>query len=165
MKSCPWIIFALAAFLLVGLSLALGSAARSAAPSVSHTMLTITSCPSVTPEPFWVEPLTSPTDQISQVVTVYLGHGERVTITTKSGVFTADGQIDAYTHPALIPVDLLTNTTHSLEALGQVRVITQGNCVYGGYTLRRTVDRHGAPLIIEQWSDLIRVYLPVVLRD
>lgn len=36
---------------------------------------TVTQCPTATPEPLWVEPVTSPTSLRSQVITVYLGNG------------------------------------------------------------------------------------------
>ena len=44
-------------------------------------------CPQATPELLQVEPVTSPTDLLSQAVTVQMGNCEVVTITAESGVF------------------------------------------------------------------------------
>ncbi|MBP6015708.1 MAG: hypothetical protein KA586_03240 [Candidatus Promineofilum sp.] len=105
-----------------------------------------TVCPIATPEFFVVEPVTSPTDQLSQTISVDLGNGEAITITTESGIVTAP--FDSF--PKAIEIALLPNTTHNLTVEGKVREITQGNCVYGGYTLTTTRDRYGEPLVIEQ---------------
>lgn len=103
-------------------------------------------CPVATPEFFTVEPVTSPTGELSQIITVDLGNGETITITTESGTFTAPFD----TFPKEIEIDLLPNTTHNLTVEGRVREVVQGECVYGGYTLRTTTDRYGDPLVIEQ---------------
>jgi hypothetical protein len=105
-----------------------------------------TQCPQATPEFFTVEPVTSPTDQLSQIITVDLGLGEAITITTESGVFTAPFN----EFPKEIEITLLPNTTHNLTVEGRVGQVFQGDCVYGGYTLRTTTDRNGQPLVIEQ---------------
>jgi len=103
-------------------------------------------CPVATPEFFNVEPVTSPTDKLSQIVTVDLGQGETITITTESGTFTAPFDI----FPKEIEIELLPNTTHNLTVEGRVREVVQGECTYGGYTLSTTRDRYGDPLMIEQ---------------
>jgi hypothetical protein len=103
-------------------------------------------CPAATPEFFTVEPVTSPTDQLSQVITVDLGNGETITVTGESGVFSAP--FDAF--PKEIEITLLPDTTHNLTVEGKVKEITQGECVYGGYVLSTTTDRNGDPLVIEQ---------------
>lgn len=103
-------------------------------------------CPVATPEFFTVEPVTSPTDQLSQIVTVDLGNGETITVTTESGTFTAPFD----TFPKEIEITLLPDTTHNLTVEGRVREVVQGDCTYGGYTLTTTTDRNGAPLVIEQ---------------
>jgi hypothetical protein len=107
---------------------------------------TATQCPVATPEFFTVEPVTSPTDQLSQIITVDLGLGESITITTESGTFTAP--FDEF--PKEIEITLLPNTTHNLTVEGHVGQVFQGDCVYGGYTLSTTTDRNGEPLVIEQ---------------
>lgn len=100
-------------------------------------------CPQPTAEYLAVEPVTSPTGELSQVVTVHMGNLEMVTITAESGVFTAT---DAWVEVALLP-----NTSHHLEVEAKVRRVTGfGDCTYGGYTLRTTTDRYGAPLVIVQ---------------
>jgi WD40 repeat protein len=100
-------------------------------------------CPQATAEFLAVEPVTSPTEALSQVVTVRMGTMEAVTITAESGVFTApDG---------LVTVDLLPNTVHHLEVTAKVRQTTgSSGCTYGGYTLSTTRDKAGAPLVIVQ---------------
>lgn len=103
-------------------------------------------CPEATPEFFNVEPVTSLTDALSQIITVDLGNGETITITTESGTFTAPFD----TFPTEIEITLLPNTTHNLTVEGRVREVVQGNCTYGGYTLSTTRDRYGDPLTIEQ---------------
>lgn len=106
-------------------------------------------CPAATPEFFLVEPVTSPTDQLSQTITVDLGNGETITVTSESGVVTVP--FDAF--PKEVEIPLLANTTHNLTVEGKVRQITRGDCTYGGYTLSTTTDRNGGPLIIEQRQD------------
>ncbi|MEZ4518598.1 MAG: hypothetical protein R3C44_17845 [Chloroflexota bacterium] len=103
-------------------------------------------CPEATPEYFDVYAVTSPTDQLTQVISAELGNGETITVTTESGVFTAP--VDTY--PTEIEITLLPNTTHNLTVEGKVREVQQGDCTYGGYTLSTTRDRDGQPLVIEQ---------------
>lgn len=103
-------------------------------------------CPVATPEFFIVEPVTSPTDQLTQTITVDLGFGETITVTSESGTFSAP--FDAF--PTEIEITLLPNTTHNLTVEGRVQQVIQGECTYGGYTLSTTTDRNGAPLVIEQ---------------
>jgi hypothetical protein len=103
-------------------------------------------CPVATPEFFTVAPVTSPTDQLSQIITVDLGNGETITVTTESGTFTAPFD----TFPKEIEITLLPNTTHNLTVEGKVREVVQGDCTYGGYTLSTTTAGDGSPLIIEQ---------------
>ncbi len=104
-------------------------------------------CPQATPELFTVQPVTSPTDLLTQTIEVSLGNSEMITITTESGVFTAaDGPIT---------IDLLPNTTHHLQVTGRVRVITGSipGCTYGGYTLSTERDVNGDMLEIVQQSE------------
>ena len=103
-------------------------------------------CPQATPEFFNVEPVTSPTNELSQIVTVDLGNGEAITITTESGTFTAPFD----TFPKEIEITLLPDMTHNLTVEGRVREVVRGECIYGGYTLSTTRDRYGDTLVIEQ---------------
>lgn len=103
-------------------------------------------CPEATPEYFDVFPVTSPTGDLSQVISADLGNGEVITITTESGVFAAP----VTTYPTEITIDLLPDTTHTLTVEGRVREVQQGDCTYGGYVLSRTRDREGQPLVIVQ---------------
>ncbi len=101
-------------------------------------------CPQATPELLAVEPVTSPTDADSQIITVRLGNGETITITAESGTVSAPA-----TFPTEIELPLSPQTVHNLTVSGKVREIQQGNCTYGGYTLSTTTDKNGDPLIIE----------------
>lgn len=106
-------------------------------------------CPLATPEYFDVQPVTSPTNELTQTILVELGNGEAITVTAESGVFTAPVE----TYPTEIEITLLPNTTHNLTVVGKVREIPQGDCTYGGYILETTRDRNGDALIIEQRSE------------
>jgi hypothetical protein len=112
----------------------------------------VTFCPRLTAEPLWVDPVTSPTDQLTQVIMVYIGHGEEVTIKTESGTFTVTGSFNYQTNPAMVEITLLPNTVHHLEVFAKVKsgLSGPGDCVYGGYGLTTTNDRNGAPLTILQ---------------
>ena len=99
-----------------------------------------------------MDPVISPTDQLAQVITVYIGNGEEVTIETESGTFTVTGQFNHHTNPAVLEITLLPNTVHHLEVTAKVRsgLTGPGDCTYGGYILRTTNDKNGVPLVIVQ---------------
>lgn len=101
-------------------------------------------CPVATPEFFTVEPVTSPTDQLSQIITVDLGNGETITVTSEAGTVS----VPFDTFPKEVEIPLLPGTTHNLTVEGRVREVQQGDCTYGGYVLSTTTDRNGAPLQI-----------------
>ena len=108
-------------------------------------------CPFATAEPLWVDPVTSPTDQLSQVIVVRIGNGEEVTVDTESGRFTVTGVFGPYGNPATVEITLLPNTVHHLTVFAKVKKIVHANgCLYGDYDLSTTVDRQGAPLTIVQ---------------
>jgi hypothetical protein len=115
------------------------------APTIT---ITSTFCPPPTPEPLWVDPVTSPTDQLSQIITVYVGYGVEVTVTTESGTYTVTGTFNAYTNPALVEIALLPNTINHIQVT--TKVMSGGNgCTYS-YTLATTRDKKGNPLEIVQ---------------
>ena len=110
-----------------------------------------------TPEPLWVDPTTSPTYVLTQDIVVYIGNGEEVTIITESGEFTAKGNFNAYTHPAVITITLLPDTVHHLKVIAKVKQMqdcTGTDC--SGYTLSTTLDRYGNPLVIVQGNPVMR---------
>lgn len=130
--------------------------ASTATPTSSSTPIsswtptaTATFCPAPTPEPLWVEPVTSPTDQSSQVITVYVGWGTEVTVITESGTYTVTGDFNAYANPALVQISLLPGITNHLEVKAEVRSPGDNGCTYG-YILSTTQDRKGNPLEIVQ---------------
>lgn len=139
------------------------SSSSPSAPAVVYTTTTPTPCPVATPELLAVQPVTSPTRAQSQTITVHLGNGEAVTVLTASGAFSTTGSFGAFSSPALVNVALISNTTHNLLVEGRVRVVNQGGCQYGGYTLTTRSDRTGKPLVIVQVSD--RAYYPVFIND
>ena len=125
-----------------------------ASPTITETVQptetaepSATYCPQATAEAFSVDPVTSPTDQLTQVITVYIGNGQEVRVVTESGTFTVTGSVG----PFLVEISLLPNTVHHLEVFAKVRQVTSWNgCIYDGYTLRTTTDNQGAPLTIVQ---------------
>jgi len=163
MKRVIWSVL-VAATVLAVLALLLVALSGAPCPATTNALVepTVTYCPIPTPELFLVDPVTSTTDEFSQVVTVYLGNGEAVTVTAESGTFAATGAFDAYTHPALVKVALLPDRLHHLRVFGQVRVIEHDGCIYGGYTLSTQRDRFGNPLVIRQTAILsFSFYLPL----
>ena len=97
-----------------------------------------------------MDPLTSPTNELSQVVVVGIGNGDRVTIMAESGTFEATGEYSLL-NPARVRITLLPNTEHHLTVSARVKVIHgPRGCVYGGYIQLTTIDRFGAPLTIVQ---------------
>ena len=114
---------------------------------------TATQCPAPTQEILSVDPVTSPTDELSQVIVVGIGNGEEVTIVTESGTFTVTGN----SIPFRVEISLLPNTVHHLEVIAKVRRVTAfGGCIYGGYTMRTTRDRRGSPLTIVQGEPILQ---------
>ena len=101
---------------------------------------TIYFCPTLTPVPLWVEPVTSPTTLLTQTINVSSAGYGRVAITAESGTFGATGP--------MIPITLLPNTIHHLTV--NLTVPPLPGCPQTGYTLSTTYDRFGNPLIIEQ---------------
>jgi hypothetical protein len=111
---------------------------------------TATFCALATAEPLWVEPVTSPTDLTSQVITVRAGNSDSVTVTHEFGSTTVTGSFST-ANPAQVTVPLQLNATHHLTVSAHIRSTTgPGGCTYGNYTLRTSTDRYGAPLTIVQ---------------
>jgi hypothetical protein len=102
-------------------------------------------CLPATPEPLRVEPVTSPTDQLSQVITVGIGNGDVVTVTAPAGTFVVTGTFGVM-NPALVPIYLIANITNNLRVIGHVKKM---GC-YGDYNLSTTYDKYGGPLSIVQ---------------
>jgi hypothetical protein len=140
-------------FLLFALVMLIGCFPVATEKPVPTITITPTFCPPPTPEPLWVDPVTSPTDQLTQVIKVFIGNGEEVTIETESGTFTATGAFNHHTNPAIIEIPLLPDTVHHFKVTAKVKSGLHGffnDCVYSGYTLTTTNDKNGAPLTIAQ---------------
>lgn len=115
-------------------------------PSLTPVTLPVTpTCPNpATPEPFWVDPVLSPTNLLSEKITVTLGRGREITIASEAGTVKLPGNFSAST-PVEIDIPLLPNTTHQLTVTGQVEYAP--GCFY---TLETRSDRNGNPLVIVQ---------------
>ena len=121
-------------------------------------------CPAATPEMLWVEPVDSPTGCLSQVISVMIGNGEYVSVTSESGTVAVTGTFSIYS-PARVDMPLLPGTTHHLLVAGRVRVVWNGDCQYGGYTLFTSSDRFGNPLVIVQEGSLCpQIMLPLLFK-
>ena len=159
MKPIAWLFVSLVSVLVwLGIMLSvLGGPAESPA----GLPITPTACPVATEEYFLVDPVTSPTTSFTQTVYVYLGNGEAATITAESGVFAYHGDF-GFSNPAEVEMALLPNTTHHLLVTGKVKLVESNGCWYGGYTMNRTADINGDPLVIKQQFPVVTtLYLPV----
>ncbi len=117
-------------------------------PAAASPSPTAHPCPQATQEqPPRVVPLTSPTDQLSQVVHILPGNYDQATVETESGTFTAPFN---GTEGAQVKVTLLPNTVHHLQITVHVHQNTYSGCSYGGYTMTTFVDQNGQPLEIIQ---------------
>jgi hypothetical protein len=97
-----------------------------------------------------VEPVTSPTDLLSQWITIHVGYGTEVTISTESGTFTVTGSFGVYADPALVEIALLPDTVHHLDVSARIQPPPQQDCAFSSYTRQTTQDRNGALLVIVQ---------------
>jgi hypothetical protein len=97
-----------------------------------------------------VEPVISPTDQLSQVITVHVGYATEVTISSESGTVTVTGSFGVYANPALVEIMLLPNTVHHLDVSARIEPPSYHGCIYNSYTLSTTQDQNGAALVIVQ---------------
>jgi hypothetical protein len=113
--------------------------------------------PAPTAEPFYVEPVTSPTTQLTQTLNVRLGNGSAITITGGTATVAVTGTFTSNT-PVAVTVPLWPNATQQLAVSGQVEYAT--GCYY---TLNTTRDRYGNLLTIVQVSRT--TYLPIILHD
>lgn len=85
---------------------------------------------------------------LTQTLTITLGHGRAITVTSEADTVVVTGTFDVST-PVWVNIPLLPNTTHHLLVKGQVEYAT--GCFY---TLGTTFDRNGSPLIIVQNSTI-----------
>jgi len=123
-------------------------------------------CPRNTPEPLWVEPVTSPTNLLAQEIIVRVGNSDSVTVTAESGSFNVIGSFSTGA-PAYISITLLPNVTHHLSVEAHIKSWSLGDCQYPGYTLSTIIDRYGNSLTVVQQSDeppSYRLHLPLITR-
>jgi len=130
----------------------LPSATPTLIPPTATVMTTVTAlplptvtCPNpATPEPLWVDPVVSPTNLLTQAVSVTLGRGRQVSVTSNAGTVMQQGEF-SLAQPVVLQVPLAPETTNELTVTGQVEYAP--NCFY---TLQTRVDRTGKPLVIVQ---------------
>jgi hypothetical protein len=116
--------------------------------TVTALPLPTTSCPNpATPEPLWVDPVVSPTNLLTQAISVTLGRGREISITSNAGTVTQQGEF-SIAQPVVLQVALAPNISNELLVTGKVEYAP--NCFY---TLQTRVDRMGQPLVIVQTSD------------
>jgi hypothetical protein len=113
-------------------------------------------CATTTPEPLYVDPVVSPTDELTQTVYVRTGNADRLEITSGAGTFVGEFPFDR------VDVSLLPNTANHLHVSMHVRPIYEDGCKYGDYTLTTTRDFRGAPLTIVQGTTCCATPTPTV---
>jgi hypothetical protein len=123
---------------------------------------TATPCPLATQEPLWVDPVTSPTELLTQTIVIRAGNSEWAQVDTGFAVYTVTGSFNPSGNPAEIEIDLMPAQLHLLEVCSRVKVIEHGECVYGGYTMSTRYDRNGKRLEILQVNQIY--YLPLLQR-
>lgn len=117
-------------------------------PTVEPTVPT-PACPSpATPEPLWVDPVISPTDLLTQKVSVILGRGKQISISSEGGTISLQGDFSTG-RPVELDVPLAPDLENHLIVTGTV-----GYAPGCEYTLQTRVDRNGSPLVIIQNSTL-----------
>jgi hypothetical protein len=102
-----------------------------------------------------VNPVTSPTDQLSQDVTVTLGRGREITVASEGGSVSQNGEFTTNT-PVVLRVPLAPDIQNNLIVTGTVEYAA--GCFY---TLQARIDRNGVPLVIVQ-SSLGALAVPTV---
>lgn len=131
------------------------------APSPTLTAPPTAGCPPpATPEPLWVDPVVSPTNALSQKISVTLGRGRELSISGPAGTVTLQGDFST-AQPVVLEVPLATNTTNELVVSGLVEYAP--GCTY---RLQTRTDRTGKPLSIIQQATTPTAFasLPVYLQ-
>lgn len=122
----------------------MGDIARATSPTPTPTPTPVY-CATTTPEPLFVDPVISPTDELSQTIYVHAGNNvESLEVSSEAGTFVGEHPFDQ------VEVSLLPNTANHLRVTSHIRRIVEDGCTYGDYTLTTTTDLHGAPLTIVQ---------------
>jgi hypothetical protein len=118
-----------------------------------------TQYPPPTPEPLWVEPVTSPTGLMTQTLWVTLGRGRAITATSEAGTTAVTGTFSTANAVGLnIPLQPLT--VHHISVAGLVEY--RPGCFY---QLSTASDRHDTALVIVQnGSAGPPLYLPLLLN-
>ncbi len=121
-------------------------------PTLEPSPLPTRGCPiPATPEPLWVNPVLSPTNLLSQKISVTLGRGRVITITSEAGTVSQEGEFST-TRPIELEVPLVPNATNNLLVTGRVEYAA--GCAY---TLQTRVDRTGHPLVIVQQGGVLTI--------
>ncbi len=140
------------------------SATPTALPPTATVVTTVTALPlptaacanPATPEPLWVDPVVSPTNLLTQEISVTLGRGRQVSVTSNAGTVTQQGEF-SIAQPVVLQVPLAPNVTNELLVTGKVEYAP--DCFY---TLQTRVDRTGKPLVIVQSASAAISLTPTV---
>lgn len=117
------------------------------APTLTPLPSPTAGCPNpATPEPLWVDPVVSPTNQLSQRISITLGRGREISIAGEAGTVTQQGTF-SIAQPVVVEAPLMPNATNHLVVSGKVEYAP--GCFY---TLSTQIDRMGNPLVIVQTS-------------
>ncbi len=136
----------LAMMLILLLSMPYTIQAKTASQTTGTPTATPTCLPGTQVAPPRVEPVISPTDQLSQVITATVGAtSDSATVTSESGEFTVTGNFTSGS-PIQINISLLPDTTHHLTVAVHIK---GGGCLLS-YTVSTTRDKNGNPLTIVQ---------------
>ncbi|MCC7448617.1 MAG: protein kinase [Anaerolineae bacterium] len=139
-----------------------------ATPTASDTptptfTFTPTPCPQPTPELLLVDPIPSITQRDSLIITVRIGNGEKVEVSSEAGTFEATGNY-SLNNPAQIAVKLAPDTTNHLTVVATVKQVKNANgCIYDSYTLTTRAARDGSPLeIVQQTPTATPTFTPTI---
>jgi len=137
----------------VGVMVGLLSSTRAVA---QHQLAACSPLP--TPEALNVKAVKSPTQLLTQTLSVALGNGRIITASSEGGITFSGVFSSPLPVPMPITIKLAPRTTNHVVVTGLVEYSPQ--CFY---TLSRTVDENGAPLTIVQVP--YKLFLPLILRN
>jgi hypothetical protein len=124
---------------------------QTSARALPEAQLTPTLCPVATPEWLRVAPVTSPWFESAQTISVTMNNMQAFTVTSNFGlsavrVLESDGSSVGGVYTTSMP---LLPGANALTVTAKVRLLNQGGCIYGGYTLTQhdlLIDRVCPPV-------------------
>lgn len=114
-------------------------------PSITPTVM----CPQPTQAAVWVEPVTSPSNLLTQEIVISAAGMDSASVSVGTTTYTQA----VTSSPARIVINLQPNTTHTLTVGAHIqKTTTSAGCTYGNYWVSATRDRLGGALTIVQSS-------------